>query len=663
MYRYLLIPDTSIAFLKDKWSANEGVYEEVLGIRFTLVKPGAGLLAAAIVLSSSLAALIMPRNVSAEAGSWGPRVLVTDDNVNNTHWSYEVRVAADVFQNAYVSWQDMSELDGSGPDQDIFIKKWNTSTGTWGPRMLVTDDNHNNTMTSHSSDVHTDSFGNAHVVWMQNGNIDGSGDDVDIFWKMWNATSGTWGPRVLIGDDYNNTENSYAARLASDLSGNIHVVWSDKSPLTPNWGIQYRKWNGATGTWEKRKTVTDNSEPGFISDIAVDHFGDVHVGWSDKANISGASTYDTDYDIFYRKLDASSGNWSSVVHVNDDDDDYDSIGSNFQNMNADVFGNVHIVWDEWGNQSAIGSGQDHDIFYRKWNAVTESWGSRTLLSNDPANTEPSSESEICSDPLGNLHVVWKDRSDVDGAGAINMGDIFYKKWNATTRAWEDTSSLTNDLMDAEPYYADRPDISCDNLANVVVAWEDGFGLLGSGSDYDIFLRRYESGLTDMDQELISSNLDCDPDTLNLKSKGNWITCYIELPLGYDPRDIDAGTILLNDTLSPELDPKYGFVKSEESYIMDHDGDGIEERMVKFDRFAVEEMLDVGFAVVLTLTGELSDGTKFEGMDKIRVINPPEDVPVESGIKHSVLMRRGFNNPLHPERANSDVSGNAKFMAI
>ncbi|MCK4445332.1 MAG: hypothetical protein KAW09_12360, partial [Thermoplasmata archaeon] len=69
---------------------------------------------------------------------------------------------------------------------------------------------------------------------------------------------------------------------------------------------------------------------------------------------------------------------------------------------------------------------------------------------------------------------------------------------------------------------------------------------------------------------IKAQIDCDPDTLNLKSKGNWITCYIELPLGYDPRDVDAGTILLNGVLMPELNPKYGFVRSEDSYIVDHD---------------------------------------------------------------------------------------------
>ena len=119
---------------------------------------------------------------------------------------------------------------------------------------------------------------------------------------------------------------------------------------------------------------------------------------------------------------------------------------------------------------------------------------------------------------------------------------------------------------------------------------------------------------------IKARIDIDPDTLNLRSRGKWVTCYIELSGGYDPRDINASTILLMDTLSPELNLKYGFVKSEESYIVDHDNDGIMERMVKFDRAEVEKILTPSDDVVLTITGSLLDGTEFEGADTIRVID-------------------------------------------
>jgi len=118
-------------------------------------------------------------------------------------------------------------------------------------------------------------------------------------------------------------------------------------------------------------------------------------------------------------------------------------------------------------------------------------------------------------------------------------------------------------------------------------------------------------------QVVEATIDIEPDTLNLKSKGKWITAYIELPEGYDVADIDATTVLLNDTVPAVTDPKYDFVTDPSGYITDKDGDGILERMVKFDRSAVQGILGVGDAVEITVTGEVA-GTLFDGSDIIRV---------------------------------------------
>lgn len=116
---------------------------------------------------------------------------------------------------------------------------------------------------------------------------------------------------------------------------------------------------------------------------------------------------------------------------------------------------------------------------------------------------------------------------------------------------------------------------------------------------------------------IIASVDIDPDTLNLKSKGKWITAYIEFPFGHDVAEIDLATILLEDSVSAETDPKYGFVKG--LSLMDHDNDGIMERMVKFERDNVKEMISEGM-YSLKVSGLLNDGTPFEGYsDVIRVI--------------------------------------------
>lgn len=125
----------------------------------------------------------------------------------------------------------------------------------------------------------------------------------------------------------------------------------------------------------------------------------------------------------------------------------------------------------------------------------------------------------------------------------------------------------------------------------------------------------------------TAHVHINPDTFNLKTTMNWVTGYIELPEGYDVMDIDATTILLNGTIPPELDPRYGFVTDPDEYITDYNNDAILERMVKFDKDEVKSLimdyLDLnGWRfrdITLTVSGEFYDGTQFEGSDSIRVI--------------------------------------------
>jgi len=122
--------------------------------------------------------------------------------------------------------------------------------------------------------------------------------------------------------------------------------------------------------------------------------------------------------------------------------------------------------------------------------------------------------------------------------------------------------------------------------------------------------------------VIMATIDVDPDTLNLKSEGQWITAYIQLPEPYIAADINATTILFNGTISPILDPKYSFATNSSEYLVDPNNDGILERMVKFDRATMESFIyNQGITygeVSLTMTGELFDGTPFEGTGVIFV---------------------------------------------
>ena len=107
----------------------------------------------------------------------------------------------------------------------------------------------------------------------------------------------------------------------------------------------------------------------------------------------------------------------------------------------------------------------------------------------------------------------------------------------------------------------------------------------------------------------ATRVDFDPDTLGLRSTGKVVTAYIELPLGYGVDEIDISSIRLNGTV-PAL-PK-------PTEVGDHDGDGVPDLMVKFDRAAVQDILAAGEEVEITITGEVS-GITLKGSDSIRVM--------------------------------------------
>jgi len=121
--------------------------------------------------------------------------------------------------------------------------------------------------------------------------------------------------------------------------------------------------------------------------------------------------------------------------------------------------------------------------------------------------------------------------------------------------------------------------------------------------------------------VINATVEVNPQTLNLRSRGKWITAYIELSEGNSVQDINISTILLNDTIPAELKP---------AVTGDYDEDGILDLMVKFDRREVilhilsnidmtESFGRRFMTATLTITGMLDDGTSFQATDTIKII--------------------------------------------
>ena len=95
----------------------------------------------------------------------------------------------------------------------------------------------------------------------------------------------------------------------------------------------------------------------------------------------------------------------------------------------------------------------------------------------------------------------------------------------------------------------------------------------------------------------------EPRTLNLKSKGNWVTAFLTTR-NASAADLDTRNLTLNGV-------------SVAWFVLSWNG----TLVAKFDRAAFASTLAPGDSVKVTLTGRWRDGGTFTATDTIRVIRP------------------------------------------
>lgn len=107
-----------------------------------------------------------------------------------------------------------------------------------------------------------------------------------------------------------------------------------------------------------------------------------------------------------------------------------------------------------------------------------------------------------------------------------------------------------------------------------------------------------------------------PKTLNQKTDGDSVaTVYITLSDSNELKEIASGSLMLNNTLKPISDPKHGYIKNP---IGDFNGDGLLEYQIKFNRTDLLKILETGNRIEVNVSGELTSGKKFKGIDYITV---------------------------------------------
>jgi parallel beta-helix repeat protein len=146
---------------------------------------------------------------------------------------------------------------------------------------------------------------------------------------------------------------------------------------------------------------------------------------------------------------------------------------------------------------------------------------------------------------------------------------------------------------------------------------------------------------------VSADIEIEPDVLNPKSRGQWLTCYIELEGGLDPEDIDVATVVLNDSIPAAMLP---------TEVGDHDGDGVADRMVKFSRGDLINTLAGPGDVEVQVSGQVGALT-FAGTDTIKVLSPGkngEQLAAGPGTVEQVFNVLGEDVPTGTVRIRFDI---------
>ncbi len=438
----------------------------------------------------------------------------------------------------------------------------------------------------------------------------------EICYVKWDGSE--WENEYYLADEVDDDDYQGTFKWSPDGSYGLNIwvddnVWNDDYDKR---AIAYSIWDGSS--WGATDTITTDYPENFTRS------GDGGLDFDSSTGEAIVTYYRNggdDYEIYYQVWDSSSSSWGGEVQHTDN-----FVDDTLPWVKFDDEGNGIIIWQRF-------DGNDWEIYYSLWtgNIFT---GDSAMTDNTYHDRNPTA----VYDSEGLLHVFWYQK--VPGGTDT---EILYSTFDGTSFS-EPIQQITVN---------DRPDVNqlpnIDKDGNIHLVW-----LQHDGNNYEVMHtiihdgNNYEVIHTIIVPPLLAK-VNIEPGTFNLRSSGKWITCHIELPAGYNAADINVSTVKISkvdETVinipAAELQPtKIGY----------HDNDGIPDLMVKFDMSDVGDFLEPADEVELTITGELTDGTPFEGIGTIRVIDGGEGLMKKvAGINlpDSYGLFQNYPNPFNPE---------------
>ncbi len=254
------------------------------------------------------------------------------------------------------------------------------------------------------------------------------------------------------------SETGWFPDIATDRTGQIHVVWSHSAYLESPDGIR----NGYDVVFYSHRTNGKTWSPAFdIVALPQQNLGSVYVTrpaiFIDRYGTFHMSFRDT--DVHYSRspvvLASSATNWIPPYKITADEEGY------FSHLAMDSKDKLHLVFTE--------NAPDEDcvicyhVFYRVSNNYGFDWSIRTDVSRLPTG---AAKPKILIDELDNLHVVWESGRGGTLGGVLLPTKIMY----ATSNDGGKTFAVPKELRVPGNGSALNITIGQDGDHNLIITW-------------------------------------------------------------------------------------------------------------------------------------------------------------------------------------------------
>ncbi|MFW9777611.1 MAG: hypothetical protein ACFFE8_02075 [Candidatus Heimdallarchaeota archaeon] len=238
---------------------------------------------------------IFYRKRFSQNNSWSTMRVISDTSNES---SSSPQIAIDGEGTIHFVWDDYTSNFG-GNDVDIVYRKYIPELDFWSGITVVSIESTSN---SQEPSLITDMDSNIHVAWHDSTDIFNSGPDWDVFYRRYDKLLERWEDTTLVSEGFDSW--SVLPRLAIDQHNNPSIAWTqweygDNGGLGDN-DILYRVYDGTLDSWSSLYVISAESSGLSTSPaIYIDRSGFVHVAWVDDTIYQSSGA---DNDIFYKKL-------------------------------------------------------------------------------------------------------------------------------------------------------------------------------------------------------------------------------------------------------------------------------------------------------------------------------------------------------------------------